>query len=780
MTLSFAGAFGARRVLAARAACVVSATLVVVLGHVAWEPTAYAAVTSAVKLPKGILEDGRAPRDGGILKGDGVHADRGRDLTGRRDETCEQCLKGDIACGQTISGSLAAGDCLVAGCYADAYRIVLAERARLTVNLTSGSFDTYLLIVDATCTKLVAENDDCGSTEESCLARDLDAGMYFIFATSYSSGELGSYSLSATCPPPLCESCVSGTIACGQTLGGALSSGDCDLGDGTYVDLYRFDLPQRSFVTINMRSIALDSFLLVASESCEWVGYNDDCDETLSSCVTMYMEAGTYFIFANSYDVDTGPYELEIAECVCPAPESPDEPFPADLARNVPTAVSLAWNWASAPAGRRASRTRIIYGTDDRVEEYEVTDTRLRAIGDATVVIVSRSMLTNNNDGTYSLPASTFAQEYLAATGRPLCADERFRDQPIPGWCSGALVDSQLVFTAGHCITGGGDCADAAFVFGFVMTDAASPVVRVPASEVYFCAGILARAEADADWGLILLDRPVVGHQPLAVRRAGAPAVGESVMAIGHPVGLPRKYAGGATIREASSPDYFQANLDVYGGNSGSAVINTATLEVEGILVRGYADFREAGECDRSNVCPDTGCPGWEDVTRATAFSFLLPSFDVYLGRNADALALVASGLGTPRYEPGPLAEGARYYWQVAATNSCAAEKGPVWSFTTAGVSTEKLFRRGDANSDGTINVADAIFNLMYAFRGGAAPSCMSAGDANDDGAIDLADAIRILGYLFASTGPLPAPLVACGIDPTADELDCLVFEPCQ
>ena len=69
---------------------------------------------------------------------------------------------------------------------------------------------------------------------------------------------------------------------------------------------------------------------------------------------------------------------------------------------------------------------------------------------------------------------------------------------------------------------------------------------------------------------------------------------------------LPRKYAGGQTsiVRENNNSDYFQANLDAYGGNSGSAVINAETHEVEGILVRGSYDFDSAGECDISLVQP--------------------------------------------------------------------------------------------------------------------------------------------------------------------------------
>jgi hypothetical protein len=90
-------------------------------------------------------------------------------------------------------------------------------------------------------------------------------------------------------------------------------------------------------------------------------------------------------------------------------------------------------------------------------------------------------------------------------------------------------------------------------------------------------------------------------------------------------------------------------------------------------------------------------------------------------------------------------------------------------------------FKRGDANSSGAVDIADAVFTLSYLFAKGPLPSCLDAGDANDSGVIDIADAIALLSHLFAQAGPLPPPFGACGIDPTTtdDTLDCFSFPPC-
>ncbi|NKC16754.1 MAG: hypothetical protein GKR94_32545 [Gammaproteobacteria bacterium] len=50
--------------------------------------------------------------------------------------------------------------------------------------------------------------------------------------------------------------------------------------------------------------------------------------------------------------------------------------------------------------------------------------------------------------------------------------------------------------------------------------------------------------------------------------------------------------------------DYFVANLDPFGGNSGSPVFNADTLTVERILVRGEQDFAPMDGCFVSMVCP--------------------------------------------------------------------------------------------------------------------------------------------------------------------------------
>ncbi|MEC9477270.1 MAG: proprotein convertase P-domain-containing protein [Planctomycetota bacterium] len=88
-------------------------------------------------------------------------------------------------------------------------------------------------------------------------------------------------------------------------------------------------------------------------------------------------------------------------------------------------------------------------------------------------------------------------------------------------------------------------------------------------------------------------------------------------------------------------------------------------------------------------------------------------------------------------------------------------------------------FIRGDCNSDGGINIADAIFVLGNLFSGGPDGPCIDSCDANDDGALNIADAIYTLANLFSGGPNPPDPFPNCGPDPTDDPLGCDLYDAC-
>jgi hypothetical protein len=92
-------------------------------------------------------------------------------------------------------------------------------------------------------------------------------------------------------------------------------------------------------------------------------------------------------------------------------------------------------------------------------------------------------------------------------------------------------------------------------------------------------------------------------------------------------------------------------------------------------------------------------------------------------------------------------------------------------------------FRRGDANADATLNVADPVAILTHLFSTKALP-CLDAADADGNDALELTDAVRLLGFLFLGTEPPPAPFESCGADAggpgsEGSALGCESYEPC-
>jgi hypothetical protein len=85
------------------------------------------------------------------------------------------------------------------------------------------------------------------------------------------------------------------------------------------------------------------------------------------------------------------------------------------------------------------------------------------------------------------------------------------------------------------------------------------------------------------------------------------------------------------------------------------------------------------------------------------------------------------------------------------------------------------IFRRGDADATGVVDLSDGIAILSALFLGAGPLPCPDAGDADDDGALNLTDAITVLLYLFAGGAEPPAPSPgSCGPDQSPDGL-----EPC-
>ncbi|MCB0357599.1 MAG: trypsin-like peptidase domain-containing protein, partial [Bdellovibrionales bacterium] len=253
--------------------------------------------------------------------------------------------------------------------------------------------------------------------------------------------------------------------------------------------------------------------------------------------------------------------------------------------------------------------TRIIYGNDDRKDLYEVNDQQLVEWASSTVALVDENNIEELSGDFVHLKTKKFGAKYS------LCDTEPYREQPIAAFCSGFLVKEDVIITAWHCVNSTAKCNKTKFVFGFAMNSFSDDPVIINTKDVYNCKELI-RSEVNgkgADFAVVKLDRKVTDRLPLKLRQTGFLTVGTNVTVIGHPTGIPTKIADGAQVRMLNQ-SFFRTNLDTYGGNSGSAVFNSLTGEVEGVLVRGDIDFVYKNGCRVSKVCKSNECRG-EDVT---------------------------------------------------------------------------------------------------------------------------------------------------------------------
>ena len=283
----------------------------------------------------------------------------------------------------------------------------------------------------------------------------------------------------------------------------------------------------------------------------------------------------------------------------------------------------------------QANGLKVIYGDDNRVNPADSTNQLHVQWSRSTAVQINLKSRYGTRTGNLTLNGTEYKlKDKTLQTGMNVCASEPFSQQNALGNCSGFLVAPDLLVTAGHCVPSQSQCDNALWVFDYRNEKIGN--LSIDKSNVYKCVKIVNQelnSTTKADYALIQLDRKVTDRKPLKFRTSGKVSTGTDLVVIGHPSGLPTKISAGASVRKNTQDQYFVSDLDTYGGNSGSAVFDAKTGQIEGILVRGAKDYvRSPKGCYVSNVCKNMGTPGCGGESVSRIMKFNIPRYS--LGKN--------------------------------------------------------------------------------------------------------------------------------------------------
>lgn len=214
--------------------------------------------------------------------------------------------------GQTQGTALSQYACRLAdGNFADIWRLELNARRSLRIDLTSSQFDALLVLVDPDI-NVITEDDDGGEGVNSRILWTLEAGTFFIVATSFSAGETGDYQLAVQDVDP-CLTFV-GSLPVGQTVSGNLRQGTCLNAGAFWTDRWRLDLAESGPVRIDLQSSQFDAFLSLRDAEGNLLAQDDDGGSGTDSRILQTLTAGTYVIEASTFDPgETGSYTLMVA-----------------------------------------------------------------------------------------------------------------------------------------------------------------------------------------------------------------------------------------------------------------------------------------------------------------------------------------------------------------------------------------------------------------------------------------------------------------------------------
>ena len=241
------------------------------------------------------------------------------------------------------------------------------------------------------------------------------------------------------------------------------------------------------------------------------------------------------------------------------------------------------------------SANKTIYGTDSRLDYYEIEDPLLQKMSNSIAAMIPLGALIEKVDY-YKLISND-----LGVVSN--CNRIDFKDQTSLAECSGFLIEDNKLVTSGSCIKTVEDCNRYVWAFGFKRKISKKSNYRInilEKNEVAFCKSIIKRVHnlsANISFTIIELDIDhLVPIDKLGVVAENTTKRNDQVLMMGYPQGLPLKLSSNSTVSSVYQ-NSFRANLDSAKSSAGSPVFDPKTLLVKGIYLTGPRAKPNSNRC---------------------------------------------------------------------------------------------------------------------------------------------------------------------------------------
>jgi hypothetical protein len=98
----------------------------------------------------------------------------------------------------------------------------------------------------------------------------------------------------------------------GDNTAGALTTSDCRLSDGSYIDYYTTTLPAGAYL-FSESSTEINTYLFLLSANRLFIGFDDDSQGSTNSTIKALLPAGDFILGANTFPGSIGAYNLSSA-----------------------------------------------------------------------------------------------------------------------------------------------------------------------------------------------------------------------------------------------------------------------------------------------------------------------------------------------------------------------------------------------------------------------------------------------------------------------------------